>query len=273
MPPFSPYGAGPPFLPAQPPSRPPGGGNDGRAVAALVLGILSVTCLGVGFLAGIPAIVLGAVARKDIERWQGARSGKGLAAAGIVTGLFGTGLSLVVLLVLLGGAVESMRADEPQRASQRSVPVGAAGTRSYGSLDVVDIVPAKETLRAQLVAIAESAATKSHIVIVQTYARSSRECADVAAALADKRVQRALANVTLVRVDIEAFGPELDSMRVETESAPWFYRLDRHAIPTDAISADEWDENVPENIAPILSEFARGTFGSRRSPSPIGTAL
>ncbi len=184
------------------------------------------------------------------------------------------GLSLAVLLVLLGGAVESMRADEfSQRASQRSVPVGAAGTRSYGSLDVVDIVPAKETLRAQLVAIAESAATKSHIVIVQTYARSSRECADVAAALADKRVQRALANVTLVRVDIEAFGPELDPMRVETESAPWFYRLDRYAIPTDAISADESDENVPENIAPILSEFARGTFGSRRSPSPIGTAL
>ena len=52
-----------------------------------------------------------------------------------------------------------------------------------------------------------------------------------------------------------------------------FYKLDSNAHPTDAISADEWDANVPENMAPVLGDFARGALGSRRSPSPIGTAL
>ena len=59
-------------------------------------------------------------------------------------------------------------------------------------------------------------------------------------------------------------------MRVDTESAPWFYKLDAEAhAPTDAISADEWDANVPENMAPVLGDFARGALGARRSPSPM----
>ena len=86
-------------------------------------------------------------------------------------------------------------------------------------------------------------------------------------------MQRALANVTLVRVDIDTFEDELKAMRVDTESVPWFYRLDASARPTDAISADEWDANVPENMAPVLANFARGALGARRTPSPLGTAL
>lgn len=275
MPPFPPYGTRAPYVPAAPPpqwpAQPGPGRRDGRAVLSLVLGLLSMTCLGVGFLVGIPAIVIGAVARKDIDRSQGALSGRGLAAGGIVTGLFGTGLSLVVLVVLLGGIVGSFETGDPQASSQHGGP-GHAGTHSYGPLDVVDLEPT-EGLRSQLATLASSATAKRRTVILQTYARSSKECAQVAAALSDKRMQRALANVTLIRVDVEAFDAELASMRVETESAPWFYKLDEHARPTDAISADEWDDNVPENMAPVLAEFARGTFGSRRAPSPVGTAL
>ena len=65
-------------------------------------------------------------------------------------------------------------------------------------------------------------------------------------------------------------------MRVDTESVPWFYKLDTSSHPTDAISADEWDANIPENMAPVLGNFARGALGSRRSapaPAPLGTAL
>jgi hypothetical protein len=86
-------------------------------------------------------------------------------------------------------------------------------------------------------------------------------------------MQRALENVTLVRVDIESFEPALAAMRVDTDAVPWFYKLDSNANVTDAISADEWDANVPENMAPVLADFARGVLGGRRSPSPAGTAL
>ena len=243
--------------------------SDHRATGALVLGVLSMTCL--GFLAGIPAIVLGAMSRKEIDRSQGALSGRGIAAGGIVTGLFGTGISLIVLVTLLSGVIESVNPPEPRTASPLRVPV-AAGTRSYGSLDVVDL-DTKTPLKGQITEIARVAASKSRTVMLQTYVRSSKECAEVAAALPDTRMQKALTNVTLVRVDVDAFEDELKDMRIETESAPWFYKLDANAHATDAIRADEWDANIPENMAPVLQDFAKGALGSRRTPSPVGTAL
>ena len=236
---------------------------------ALVLGVLSMTCM--GFLAGIPAIVIGAMSRKEIDRSQGALTGGGIAAGGIVTGLFGTGISLIVLVTLLSGAIEAINPGEPRTESPLRVPI-AAGTRSYGSLDVVDL-DTKAKLKTQIAAIAKAASDKNRTVMLQTYVRSSKECAEVAAALPDTRMQRALTNVTLIRVDVDAFEAELRAMRVETGSAPWFYKLDENARPTDAISADEWDANIPENMAPVLGDFARGALGSRRSPSPVGTAL
>ena len=275
-----PYG-GPSYPPEvralQPPPRlPPRSGqppilarSDHRATGALVLGVLSMTCL--GFLGGIPAIVLGAMSRKEIDRSQGALSGRGIAAGGIVTGLFGTGISLVVLVTLLSGALESLNPPAPRTESPLRVPV-AAGTRSYGSLDVVDL-DTKTALKGQLTEIARAASTKNRTVMLQTYVRSSKECAEVAAALPDTRMQKALTNVTLIRVDIDAFEDELKDMRIETESAPWFYKIDANAHATDAISADEWDANVPENMAPVLRDFAKGALGSRRTPSPVGTAL
>ncbi|MDB5220647.1 MAG: hypothetical protein JWO86_8574 [Myxococcaceae bacterium] len=282
MAPFSPYGQQPPpsrqppppsrqppqqpyyYAPQQAPAK-----NDSRAIVALVLGLLSMTCM--GLFAGIPAIVIGAMSRKEIDRSQGALTGRSMAAGGIVAGLFGTGLSLVILVALLGGALEASHAPEPRTESPLRVPV-AAGTRSYGSLDVVDL-ESTGVLKTQLSEIAKTASGKGRTVILQTYVRSSRECAEVAAALPDPKMQRALANVTLVRVDIDTFENELKAMRVDTESVPWFYKLDANARPTDAISADEWDANIPENMAPVLGDFARGALGGRRSASPMGTAL
>jgi hypothetical protein len=242
--------------------------SETKAVASLVLGILSLTCLGI--FAGVPALILGSVARRDIDRSQGRLSGRGIAAAGIVTGLFGTGLSLVIGLAVLGGALDAAK-DEASAPEPRT-EVSSAGTKSYGSLDVVDL-DGKKPLRAQLQDLARGATSKGRIVVLQTYIRGSKECRDVAAALPDPRMQKALANVTLVRVDVDTFAPDLHAMHVETESVPWFYKLDSGARPTDAINADEWDENVPENMAPVLGAFVAGALGARRSPSPVGTAL
>lgn len=243
--------------------------NDNCAVIALGLGVLSMACF--GLFAGIPAIVLGAVSRKEIDRSRGALGGRGMAAAGIVTGLFGTGLSLVVGVALLSHALELTHPPPPRTESPLRVPV-AAGTRSYGGLDVVDL-DTKTSLSTQLAEVSRAASARGRTVILQTYVRSSSECAQVAAALPDRRMQRALLNVTLVRADVAAFEGELEAMHVETDSGPWFYKLDASATPTDAISADEWDANIPENMAPVLGRFARGTHGHRRAPSPMGTAL
>src|SRR5207253_9039024 len=83
-------------------------GTSGKAVASLILGILSF-CLPV--ILGIPAIILAILGLRDINRSQGRLKGQGLAIAGIVTGVLG-GLVLGLIAVgvgLLVPAVQKVR--------------------------------------------------------------------------------------------------------------------------------------------------------------------
>ncbi|MGB9773539.1 MAG: DUF4190 domain-containing protein [Bacteroidota bacterium] len=76
----------------------------GRAVAALVLGIVSLVF--VGFVAGIPAMILGKIEKDEIAAGRSPISGESLARIGFWLGFAGTvwsGLVLVtMILVLLG---------------------------------------------------------------------------------------------------------------------------------------------------------------------------
>jgi hypothetical protein len=60
-------------------------GTSGKAIAALVLGLLTF-CTG---LSGIPAVILGIISLVEIGRSRGRLAGKGLAIAGIVTSVIG----------------------------------------------------------------------------------------------------------------------------------------------------------------------------------------
>ena len=103
------------FPPAAPPPPPPaapyGGGaptSSGKAVAALVLGILGlVSC---GPLAAIPAIIVGRSAQREIDASGGMLTGRGLASAGVVLGWIEIGLMVlgalaVALLFAFGGTL------------------------------------------------------------------------------------------------------------------------------------------------------------------------
>jgi len=74
--------------------------RSGKAVAALVCGILSLVV--VGIILGIVAIGLGTAARKDMEK-DPTLDGKGLAVAGQVTGAIGAVLAVVFLATGLTG--------------------------------------------------------------------------------------------------------------------------------------------------------------------------
>jgi pimeloyl-ACP methyl ester carboxylesterase len=73
-----------------------------RAVWSLALGAASV--LGCGLITGIPAMTMGAAARRDVRLTGGARRGRGLASVGFLLGLIGTVLSVVVLTYVLDRA-------------------------------------------------------------------------------------------------------------------------------------------------------------------------
>jgi len=110
------YDAPPPPPPGQPGGPYGGGGYPGgngggyaapqtnkKAIWALVLGILSIVCC--GFIAGIPALILGNSAKREIGASAGAQTGSGMAQAGVVLGIISIVLTVIYIVLLLAGVV------------------------------------------------------------------------------------------------------------------------------------------------------------------------
>jgi hypothetical protein len=110
QPPYGGYPPGPPMY-TPPPSAPTSGG----ATTSLVLGIASLVLC--GLFTGIPAIILGVKARREIRESNGRTGGDGLALGGIITGVIGTLMWLaiyafVIFAVWLGAeTVDTIRDD------------------------------------------------------------------------------------------------------------------------------------------------------------------
>jgi hypothetical protein len=79
-------------------------------------------------------------------------------------------------------------------------------------------------------------------------------------------MQTALSSVRLVRLNIFDFGFDLRRLNLPTEKIPGFVLLTAQNRPLDYVHGGEWDDDVPENIAPVLKEFVRGRYTHRRDP-------
>jgi hypothetical protein len=97
-----------PMPPAGPPGGPPqyggapvaGQSTNGKAIASLVLGIVGLFCI--GWPAGIAAIILGRIAKREIDAGQG--TGSGMATAGLIMGIISVvvyGLLTILWLILV----------------------------------------------------------------------------------------------------------------------------------------------------------------------------
>jgi hypothetical protein len=87
--------------------------TSGKATTSLVLGIASLVLFCIGFILGIPAIIVGLRARKEIRTSQGRVGGDGLALGGIITGAIGTllglgALALVIATFALGSSLDEV---------------------------------------------------------------------------------------------------------------------------------------------------------------------
>ena len=93
----------PPVLP-----RPPK--TSALAICSLVLGILSPACL--FFVAGIPAVICGHLARKRIQESNGRLTGRRLAMGGLVTGYLGIAVSVLIPLYVVQSIPKQVKARE-----------------------------------------------------------------------------------------------------------------------------------------------------------------
>src|SRR3981189_499490 len=93
--------------PRAPPTMPPSGGTgytpttaptNGLAVASLVSSIAGFVVCGIGFIVGV---VLGYIAKNQIDQSGGTQQGPSMAVAGISIGWSGIGLGVLVLVIVI----------------------------------------------------------------------------------------------------------------------------------------------------------------------------
>ena len=107
-PPPPPPGGGYPAAPPPPPGYGygPGGGmpiSNKKALWSMILGILGLVCC--GFFAGIPALILGRSAQREIDASGGMQTGRGMATAGFVLGIISCVLGVISVILFLTGAI------------------------------------------------------------------------------------------------------------------------------------------------------------------------
>jgi hypothetical protein len=252
----------PPFVPS----------TDAKAIASLALGALCLvgTFCWMGLLLGVPAIALGATALRDIRRAHGMTAGRGMASAGIAMGTVGSVLFVGWVSLLLFALLTETSVVEPVSTPTAREPVpplvetprGPIG--GWGSIRTIELHASGGPLRVQLAEQASSAKGLGETVLVETSTENCDACDEILEAMGDPLVQDALSSARLVRLDADELASQLAAMHMSEPSVPWFYLIDAAGGPRDGISADEWDENVPTDMAPVLRAFVHGRLTARR---------
>lgn len=259
-------------------------GNDGKAVASLVLGIMSMACC-TGILTAIPAIILGVLARRDIMRSQGALGGEGMAIAGIVTGgiaTLGTIAYFIFYVAIIGAAVATTPSSPPPpfyAPTPTYAPYTAPTPTTLpsvppvtGSIVVHDVHKGTGTLHTALALELGEAKEEGVKVLVISVSPSCSACDEFFGELPDPQMQKVLANVNIARVDVNEWKSDLASLGMDKTGLPWFFRFDDTMKLADSLSADEWNENTASNIAPVLDKFLKGTLKHKpATPAPSGS--
>lgn len=94
--------------------------------------------------------------------------------------------------------------------------------------------------------------------VLYFYADWCGPCKRFRATLPDAQVQAALAKATLIKVNVDEDAQELAG-RYGVQAVPTFVKLNAQLEPVAVISSDKWDEDVAENIAPVMHQLVATT--------------
>jgi len=136
--------------------------------------------------------------------------------------------------------------------------------QKMGAITLVDVGVSVTSLQEELAKQRAEATAAGETLLVMTTKDGCKPCQGVESSLKDPLMQTALARVRIVRVDIDVFHEDLDSLKMPNREYPYYFLLSLDLTPKDGISGGEWDDDIAQNIAPVLGAFVRGKYTSRR---------
>jgi hypothetical protein len=115
-------------------------GSSGKAIASLVLGILSLC--GCTCLAGLPSILLGILSLRDIGKAAGTLTGKPMAIIGLILGSLGTLCWPVPYYFIIAGATGSVKEAANKKESENNLKQMALAMHNYNDTNFGQLPPA-----------------------------------------------------------------------------------------------------------------------------------
>jgi hypothetical protein len=193
-----------------------------------------------------------------------------------IVGTAATGLACLLSCCVAGmlGNKSPNRAgaDSRRERSQnipRSAPVAPPTPQAVmpqpRALEEINLLSIRDDVRARLLGELEAARQHQQTLLIEltTQDHACTACAAIDLAMKSQTVGNSLHGVRWVRVDL---AEGVRALRISTSVAPVFLLVGAELQLRDGISGGEWDQDTPENIAPVLSSFVRGNLSVRRSP-------
>jgi thiol:disulfide interchange protein len=107
-----------------------------------------------------------------------------------------------------------------------------------------------------LAAFTRQRATRPKQAILYFYADWCGPCRRFRQSLADDQVAHALQPAVLIKLNVDKY-PALAAQYAVT-AIPAFLKVDAAGQLTAHITSDKWQEDTPENIAPVMRELVSG---------------
>ena len=136
------------------------------------------------------------------------------------------------------------------------LPLENATPRGFS---VVRLHPEDGDLEAMLAKEAEKAIGLHQLPVVEFDATWCPPCQAIERAIKDKNelMMQAYAGTYIIKLDVDEWG--WDNGRVQDfrfQGIPVYFKLDEQGAQTGAvIDGGAWDEDIPENIAPVMDAF------------------
>ena len=170
-------------------------------------------------------------------------------------------MNKIITLLLLGMSLLACNFLFPQRRPSTPAPSDFQDPQPTG-FTIVRLQPNDGDLQNMLSNEAKKAVSLGQLPVVEFDATWCPPCQAIDKAMKDKNelILNAYSGTYIIRLDVDEWGWGNSGLHdFEFDGIPVFFKLDSAGYQTgEVIDGGAWEDDIPENIAPVMDKFFHG---------------